>query len=264
MKNKFKRIIITTGALLMMTMAPITQSNPLGQYMSSMTTITAQAAEQVPTFSEYWYQSEDGAWHIKDGNGNTIKNGWVCDDAVASNGQNIWYLIDANGNMVSHGLVKDQTGNIYSLETNHNGYYGMLRHTSGNYDGVYLDIEQSHDGAFGKIKNADGINALQSKYGLAVVDINNSNCYYTSTFKGGASSGGPGQSVSSPAAQSQAGNDQYAPSNNDNQASQNGYNVLDLDGDGKLSMEEILSDPKVQEQMNNPNDHGGNKYGGLH
>lgn len=195
MKNKFKRIIITTGALLMMTMAPIAQSNPLGQYLNEMTTITAQAAEQVPTFSEYWYQSEDGAWHIKDGNGNTIKNGWVCDDAVASNGQNIWYLIDANGNMVSHGLVKDQTGNIYSLETNHNGYYGMLRHTSGNYDGVYLDIEQSHDGAFGKIKNADGINALQSKYGLAVVDINNSNCYYTSTFKGGASSGGPGQSV---------------------------------------------------------------------
>ena len=192
MKNRLKRIIITTGALLCLTAAPISQANPLSQYLN---TITAQAAEQVPTFSEYWYQSEDGAWHIKDGNGNTIKNGWVCDDAVASNGQNIWYLIDANGNMVSHGLVKDQTGNIYSLETNHNGYYGMLRHTSGNYDGVYLDIEQSHDGAFGKIKNADGINALQSKYGLVVVDINNSNCYYTSTFKGGqGQSGGPGQS----------------------------------------------------------------------
>ena len=214
--NKFKRIIITTGALLMMTMAPITQSNPLGQYLNEMTTITAQAAEQAPTFSEYWYQSEDGAWHIKDRNGNTIKNGWVCDDAVASNGQNIWYLIDANGNMVSHGLVKDQTGNIYSLETNHNGYYGMLRHTSGNYDGVYLDIEQSHDGAFGKIKNADGINALQSKYGLAVVDINNSNCYYTSAFKGGASSGGPGQSVSS-----QAVEDSTQPQSNGQSGSSN-------------------------------------------
>ena len=218
MKNRLKKVIITTGALLMMTMAPITQSNPLGQYLNEMTTITAQAAEQAqtPTFSEYWYQSEDGAWHIKDGNGNTIKNGWVCDDAVASNGQNIWYLIDANGNMVSHGLVKDQTGNIYSLETNHNGYYGMLRHTSGNYDGVYLDIEQSHDGAFGKIKNADGINALQSKYGLAVVDINNSNCYYTSAFKGGASSGGPGQSVSS-----QAVEDSTQPQSNGQSGSSN-------------------------------------------
>ncbi len=43
MKNRLKRIIITTGALLMMTMAPITQSNPLGQYLAEMTTITAQS-----------------------------------------------------------------------------------------------------------------------------------------------------------------------------------------------------------------------------
>lgn len=223
MKNRLKRIVITTGALLMFTMAPISQANPLGQYLN---TITAHAAEQAPTFSEYWYQSEDGAWHIKDGNGNTIKNGWVCDDAVASNGQNIWYLIDANGNMVSHGLVKDQTGNIYSLETNHNGYYGMLRHTSGNYDGVYLDIEQSHDGAFGKIKNADGINALQSKYGLAVVDINNSNCYYTSTFKGGASSGGPGQSS---AVQSNTGNTQQPSGNQGTPAKKNPFGPRPVD-----------------------------------
>lgn len=223
MKNRLKRIIITTGALLMFTMAPISQANPLGQYLNI---ITAQAAEQAPTFSEYWYQSEDGAWHIKDRNGNTIKNGWVCDDAVASNGQNIWYLIDANGNMVSHGLVKDQTGNIYSLETNHNGYYGMLRHTSGNYDGVYLDIEQSHDGAFGKIKNADGINALQSKYGLAVVDINNSNCYYTSTFKGGASSGGPGQSS---AVQSNTGNTQQPSGNQGTPAKKNPFGPRPVD-----------------------------------
>lgn len=46
-------------------------------------------------------------------------------------------------------------------------------------------------------------NALQSKYGLAVVDINNSNCYYTRTFNGGASSGSFEQGV-----------DNAAPSNN--------------------------------------------------
>lgn len=47
MKNRLKRIVITTGALLMMTMAPITQSNPLGQYLNEMSgVITAQAAEQ--------------------------------------------------------------------------------------------------------------------------------------------------------------------------------------------------------------------------
>ena len=260
MKNRLKKIIITTGALLMMTMAPITQSNPLGQYLNEMTTITAQAAEQAPTFSEYWYQSEDGAWHIKDRNGNTIKNGWVCDDAVASNGQNIWYLIDANGNMVSHGLVKDQTGNIYSLETNHNGYYGMLRHTSGNYDGVYLDIEQSHDGAFGKIKNADGINALQSKYGLAVVDINNSNCYYTSTFKGGASSGGPGQSTGANTGGSGQDVGNTAPSNN--QTVNNGQSG----GSNKTpTIDELRNNKELQDALNKLREQGdGSNYGGLH
>ena len=191
MKNRLKKIIITTGALLCLTVAPISQANPLGAYMNEMSgVITAHAAEQVSTFSGYWYQSEDGAWHIRDGNGNIIKNAWICDDAVTSNGQNVWYLVDANGNMVSHGLVKDQTGNIYSLETNHNGYYGMLRYQSGTYDGVYLDIEQSHSGAFGNIKNADGVSALQSRYGLSVIDINNSNIYYTSTFNGGAGQSG--------------------------------------------------------------------------
>lgn len=251
------KIIITTGALLCLTAAPIAQTNPLGQYLNI---ITAQAAEQAPTFSEYWYQSEDGAWHIKDGNGNTIKNGWVCDDAVASNGQSIWYLIDANGNMVSHGLVKDQTGNIYSLETNHNGYYGMLRHTSGNYDGVYLDIEQSHDGAFGKIKNADGINALQSKYGLAVVDINNSNCYYTSTFKGSqGQSGGPGQDTG---ANTGGSGQSVAPSQEQSNNGQAGSSS----GNKTPTIDELRNNKELQDALNKfrEQNKGTNKYGGLH
>ena len=100
-------------------------------------------------------------------------------------GQNIWYLIDANGNMVSAGLVQDQTGNIYSLETSHNGYYGMLRYQSGAYDGVYLDLESSHGGSFAKIKNQEGVTGLQGIYGLTQVNIDNSNCVYTSSFRNG-------------------------------------------------------------------------------
>lgn len=46
MKNKLKKVIITTGTLLCLTMAPIAQNNPMGQYLNEMTTITAQAAEQ--------------------------------------------------------------------------------------------------------------------------------------------------------------------------------------------------------------------------
>ncbi|WP_435303633.1 hypothetical protein [Thomasclavelia cocleata] len=112
-----------------------------------------------------------------------VTNAWLCDDAVPSNGQNIWYLIDSNGNMVSAGLVQDQTGNIYSLETSHNGYYGMLRYQSGAYDGVYLDLESSHGGSFAKIKNQEGVTGLQGIYGLTQVNIDNSNCVYTSSFR---------------------------------------------------------------------------------
>ncbi len=135
------------------------------------------------TFSEFWYQDTQGNWHIQDQNGNMVTNAWLCDDAVPSNGQNIWYLIDSNGNMVSAGLVQDQTGNIYSLETSHNGYYGMLRYQSGAYDGVYLDLESSHGGSFANIKNQDGRSGLQSIYGLTQVNIDNSNCVYTSSFR---------------------------------------------------------------------------------
>ena len=135
------------------------------------------------TFSEYWYQDSQGNWHIQDQNGNMVTNAWLCDDAVSSNGQDVWYLIDATGNMVSAGLVQDQTGNIYSLETSHNGYYGMLRYKSGAYDGVYLDLESSHGGSFAKIKNQEGIDGLQAIYGLTQVNIDNSNCVYTSSFR---------------------------------------------------------------------------------
>lgn len=87
--------------------------------------------------------------------------------------------------MVSAGLVQDQTGNIYSLETSHNGYYGMLRYQSGAYDGIYLDLEASHGGSFAKIKNQDGVTGLQGIYGLTQVNIDNSNCVYTSSFRNG-------------------------------------------------------------------------------
>lgn len=141
------------------------------------------------TFSEFWYQDTQGNWHIQDNNGNMVTNAWLCDDAVPSNGQNIWYLIDSNGNMVSAGLVQDQTGNIYSLETSHNGYYGMLRYQSGAYDGVYLDLESSHGGSFAKIKNQEGVAGLQGIYGLTQVNIDNSNCVYTSRFRNGYQNG---------------------------------------------------------------------------
>jgi len=132
------------------------------------------------TFSENWVQTADGTWKVKDAQNNDITDAWVCDDAVAANGKNVWYLLDKDGNMVSAGLVQDGTGNFYSLETDHNGYYGMLRYKPGTYDGIYLDLESDHNGSFAAIKNKDGIEKLKAKYGLVVVDIDNFNIVYTS------------------------------------------------------------------------------------
>ena len=163
--------------LALFMVAPVANNQIVDNMTGSMTTYAAES-----TFSQYWYQDADGSWKIRDGNGNIIKNAWLCDDAVASNGQNIWYLIDGNGNMVSAGLVQDQTGNYYSLETNHNGYFGMLRHKSGNYDGINLNLESSHNGSFAAILNEEGINSLKAKYGVTTVNISNANCVYTSSF----------------------------------------------------------------------------------
>lgn len=150
MKNKFKRIIITTGALLMFTMAPISQANPLGQYMSSMTTITAQAAEL--TQSARWV-GEGNTWRVSDNNGGYLKNCWFQDDITKD-----WYLLGAgdDNTIMFSGLITDQsTGKTYLLNTNHDGTYGRMLTADGTYNingqNVYLTFNQEHNGTFGCI-----------------------------------------------------------------------------------------------------------------
>lgn len=154
----------------------------LGFWIGNLGTMETRADA---TFSEYWFQDGSGNWKVRDSDGNVVKSAWLCDDAVASNGKDIWYLLDENGLMISAGLVQDKTGNYYSLETEHNGYYGMLRYKTGTYGGIYLDLESSHSGSFAKVKNTDGVNQLKNRYTLKNFNIDNSNCVYTSDFKKG-------------------------------------------------------------------------------
>ena len=161
MKNRLAKIVVLSAAAAV------------------LVSMTAAAA----SFSQFWKQSSDESWYIEDNAGNRITNAWLCDDAVPENGKDVWYLLDEWGNMITDGLVQDGTGNYYSLETEHNGYYGMLRYRSGNYGGIYLDLEGSHSGAFAAIKNADVLEALRRKYGLRDVSfISNDNIVYTSSF----------------------------------------------------------------------------------
>lgn len=89
--------------------------------------------------------------------------------------------------MLSAGLVQDNTGNYYSLETNRNGYYGMMRYQDGWYNcngqQVYLQFNQAHNNSFGAVINADGIEKLKAIYGVTRYNIGNETCTYTSTFQ---------------------------------------------------------------------------------
>ena len=134
------------------------------------------------TYSRNWYTDAKGNWKIKDKTGKDVNSAWLCDDAVKANGQNVWYLMNTDGTMLAVGLVQDKTGNYYSLETRHNGYYGMLRYKNGTYDGIYMEFSQKHDGTFGAITNKPAIDALKAEYGVTKFGIDNSNCVYTAKF----------------------------------------------------------------------------------
>lgn len=185
--------------------------------------VVSMSMDAQPAFSSYWYQSQDGKWHIQDGNGNMLKGVWVCDDAVESNKDNVWYLIDADGNMITSGLVKDSIGNYYSLETSNNGNNGMLRYKSGIYDGVYLDLEGTHNGSFAKIKNQDGVDALKVKYGERVFPIGDGSCVYTSKLSPISVNLGSSDN------QNTSGSSQDNPSDTGNESSDNSGNYSGID-----------------------------------
>lgn len=139
MKNRLKKIIITTGALLMMTMAPITQSNPLGQYLNEMTTITAQAAEQSQLpYSIYWETQADGSWKYRLNIGGYAVNRWVQDEVDHN-----WYLLDDNGVMRT-GVYKSY-GKYYLLSEVHDGHYGHLVKNGEVYNGITISASTNAD-----------------------------------------------------------------------------------------------------------------------
>lgn len=237
MKNKFKRIIITTGALLMMTMAPITQSNPLGQYLNEMTTITAQAAEQNQlSYSTRWETQADGSWKYKLDAGGYATNRWVQDEVDHN-----WYLLDDNGVMRT-GVYKSY-GKYYLLSEVHDGHYGHLVKNGEVYNGITISASTNADDE-GALTDST-LSALRGA-GVNVDNVQDvSGTTHTTggqDVAGGTNVGGTEQSITPEG---------------------NGGSEWDLDGDGKVSMEEILSNPKAQEQMNALELPGTNKYGSL-
>lgn len=234
MKNRLKRIIITTGALLMMTMAPISQANPLGQYLAEMTTITAHAAEQSQLpYSIYWETQADGSWKYRLNIGGYAVNRWVQDEVDHN-----WYLLDDNGVMRT-GVYKSY-GKYYLLSEVHDGHYGHLVKNGETYNGVFISADTSAENE-GALTDST-LSALRG----AGVNVDNVQDVSGTTHTTG------GQDVAGGTNSGQG----ITPEGN-------GGSEWDLDGDGVITMEEILSNPKAQEQMNALELPGGPNYGGL-
>jgi len=162
-----------------------TESGPTGGGSTGGGTVSTRelnANAKGATFSSRW-TAIGGKWIYPGRDGNPLRSCWLCDDAVVSNRFDVWYLLGEDGTMLDAGLVQDLTGNFYSLEMRHNGYYGMLRYQDGYYDGIYLKFEHEHNGRFGAILNQDGIEALKKKYGVTVFNIDNRSCIYTSSYE---------------------------------------------------------------------------------
>ena len=138
-------------------------------------------------YSARWYTGSDGCWYLKGKNGQPVTSVWVCDDTNAATRGNVWYLVSESGKMESSPLVQDASGNYYSLEMRHDGYFGMLRYQNGTYDlgngkTVYLEFEQSHNGSFGAIRNKEGIDALMAQYGVSRFPVSDTQFLYTSSL----------------------------------------------------------------------------------
>ena len=138
-----KRIILTTGVMISLFGAPIVQNNPLMDYMNSMTTITAMAAEQQSNlpYSRFWETQADGSWKYKYDDG-TYATGWIQDDVDGN-----WYYMDSAGIMQS-GLYKSYD-RYYFFSEEHDGHFGHMLVNGEVYQGVTIsaDTSESYRGA---------------------------------------------------------------------------------------------------------------------
>lgn len=138
MKNRLKKIILTTGALFCLTAAPIAQTNPLGEYLNSMTTITAQAAEQNQlSYSTRWEVQQDGSWKYKLNTGG-YASGWIQDEVDKN-----WYYMDESATMQS-GVYKSN-GKYYLLSELHDGHYGHMVKNGEVYQGITISASTNAD-----------------------------------------------------------------------------------------------------------------------
>ena len=128
MKIRLNRLILTTGALLCLTAAPIAQTNPLGS-------MEVQAAE-LP-YSIYWETQADGSWKYRLNTGG-YASGWIQDEVDKN-----WYYMDESATMQS-GVYKSY-GKYYLLSELHDGHYGHMVKNGEVYQGITISASTNAD-----------------------------------------------------------------------------------------------------------------------
>ena len=128
MRIRLNRLILTTGALLCLTAAPIAQTNPLGS-------MEVQAAE-LP-YSIYWETQADGSWKYKLNTGG-YASGWIQDEVDKN-----WYYMDESATMQS-GVYKSY-GKYYLLSELHDGHYGHMVKNREVYQGITISASTNAD-----------------------------------------------------------------------------------------------------------------------
>jgi hypothetical protein len=147
MRIRLNRLILTTGALLCLTAAPIAQTNPLGS-------MEVQAAE-LP-YSIYWETQADGSWKYKLNTGG-YASGWIQDEVDKN-----WYYMDESATMQS-GVYKSN-GKYYLLSELHDGHYGHMVKNGEVYQGITISASTNEadegaltDSTLSALRNA-GVN----------------------------------------------------------------------------------------------------------
>ena len=128
MRIRLNRLILTTGALLCLTVAPIAQTNPLGS-------MEVQAAE-LP-YSIYWETQADGSWKYKLNTGG-YASGWIQDEVDKN-----WYYMGESATMQS-GVYKSN-GKYYLLSELHDGHYGHMVKNGEVYQGITISASTNAD-----------------------------------------------------------------------------------------------------------------------
>ena len=128
MRIRLNRLILTTGALLCLTAAPIAQTNPLGS-------MEVQAAE-LP-YSIYWETQADGSWKYRLNTGG-YASGWIQDEVDKN-----WYYMDESATMQS-GVYKSY-GKYYLLSEIHDGHYGHMVKNGEVYQGITISASTNAD-----------------------------------------------------------------------------------------------------------------------